>query len=137
MSYVEEVFKGLKRASNFYDTTITIAMSTTSTHCSKPSGVLRVTFFFSKTGNLERHLVTCSDRVKHKHPKKFYNLKETLFEKLDTFNIPLEVSKNCSRTWQYLALSPFVSRKRTPTKRLRLQSGSGSMCPYQFLSRQT
>ena len=25
--------------------------------------------FFSKTGNLERHLVTCSDRVKHIYPK--------------------------------------------------------------------
>ena len=25
--------------------------------------------FFSKTGNLEHHLVTCSDRVKHIYPK--------------------------------------------------------------------
>ena len=44
--------------------------------------------FFSKTGNLERHLVTCSDRVKHIHPKNVYELRETLFEKLDAFNIP-------------------------------------------------
>ena len=28
--------------------------------------------FFSKTGNLERHLVTCSDRVKHIYPKNNY-----------------------------------------------------------------
>ena len=28
--------------------------------------------FFSKTGNLERHLVTCSDRVKHIYPKMFF-----------------------------------------------------------------
>ena len=27
---------------------------------------------FSKTGNLERHLVTCSDRVKHIYPKNVY-----------------------------------------------------------------
>ena len=39
--------------------------------------------FFSKTGNLERHLVTCSDRVKHIYPKNVYELRETLFEKLD------------------------------------------------------
>ena len=44
--------------------------------------------FFSKTGNLERHLVTCSDRVKHIYPKNVYELRETLFEKLDAFNIP-------------------------------------------------
>ena len=44
--------------------------------------------FFSKTGNLERHLVTCSDRVKHSYPKNVYELRETLFEKLDAFNIP-------------------------------------------------
>ena len=44
--------------------------------------------FFSKTGNLERHLVTCSDRVKHIYPKNVYELRETLFEKLDALNIP-------------------------------------------------
>ena len=44
--------------------------------------------FFSKTGNLERHLVTCSDRVKHTYPKNARELRETLFEKLDAFKIP-------------------------------------------------
>ena len=33
--------------------------------------------FFSKTGNLERHLVTCCDRVKHIYPKDVYELRET------------------------------------------------------------
>ena len=44
--------------------------------------------FCSKTGNLERHLITCSDRVKLIYPKNVYELRETLFEKLDAFNIP-------------------------------------------------
>ena len=44
--------------------------------------------YFSKTGNLERHLVTCSDRIKHIYPKNVYELRETLFEKLDAFDIP-------------------------------------------------
>ena len=44
--------------------------------------------FFPKTGNLERYLVTCSDRVKHIYPKTVYELRETFFEKLDAFNIP-------------------------------------------------
>ena len=33
---------------------------------------------FSKTGNLERHLITCSERVKHIYPKNVYQLRETL-----------------------------------------------------------
>ena len=43
--------------------------------------------FFQKPGNLERHLVRCSERVKHVYPKNVYQLRETLFDKLDLFNI--------------------------------------------------
>ena len=49
--------------------------------------------FFWKTGNLERHLVTCSDRVKHIYPKNVYELRETLFEKLDALNIPYRIEQ--------------------------------------------
>ena len=42
---------------------------------------------FQKTGNLERHLVRCSERVKHIFPKNVYQLPETLFDKLDSFDI--------------------------------------------------
>ena len=43
--------------------------------------------YFQKTGNLERHLVRCSERVKHIYPKNVYQLQETLFDKLDSFDI--------------------------------------------------
>ena len=43
--------------------------------------------YFQKTGNLECHLVSCSERVKHIYPKNVYQLRETLFDKLDSFNI--------------------------------------------------
>ena len=43
--------------------------------------------YFQKTGNLERHLVRCSERVKHIYPKNVYQLQETLFDKLDSFHI--------------------------------------------------
>ena len=39
-----------KRVSSYYATTITFATSTTSTHCSKPSDVLRVTHFSQRQG---------------------------------------------------------------------------------------
>ena len=43
--------------------------------------------YFQKTGKLERHLVKCSERVKHIYPKNVYQLQETLFDKLDSFDI--------------------------------------------------
>ena len=43
--------------------------------------------YFQKTGNLEHHLVRCSERVKHIYPKNVYQLRETLFDKLDSFDI--------------------------------------------------
>ena len=43
--------------------------------------------YFQKTGDLERHLVSCSERVKHIYPKNVYQLRETLFDKLDSFGI--------------------------------------------------
>ena len=44
--------------------------------------------YFNRPGNLERHLATCQERVKQVYPKSVYQLKETLFDKLDSFNIP-------------------------------------------------
>ena len=43
--------------------------------------------YFQKTGNLELHSVRCSERVKHIYPKIVYQLRETLLDKLDSFNI--------------------------------------------------
>ena len=43
--------------------------------------------YFQKSGNLERHLVRCSERLKHIHPKNVYQLRETLFDKPDSFDI--------------------------------------------------
>ena len=42
---------------------------------------------FQKTGKLERHLVRCSERVMHIYPKNLYQLREALFDKLDSFDI--------------------------------------------------
>ena len=60
--------------------------------------------FFSKTGNLEQHLVTCSDRVEHIYPKNVYELRETLLEKLDAFNIPY---RNEQKLFKNLAIFDF------------------------------
>ena len=43
--------------------------------------------FFNRTFNLERHLTTCSERVKNVYPMKVYQTQEALFDKLDSFGI--------------------------------------------------
>ena len=43
--------------------------------------------FFNSTFNLERHLTTCSERVKNVYPRNVYQIRETLFDKLDSFGI--------------------------------------------------
>ena len=44
--------------------------------------------FISRTGNLERNLTTCNERVEHVFPKNGYQEQETLIDKSDSFNIP-------------------------------------------------
>ena len=61
---------------------------------------------FSKTGNLERHLITCSERVKHIYPKNVYQLRETLSEKLHSFNIPYREDQ---KMFKNLAVFDFES----------------------------
>ena len=43
--------------------------------------------FLNRTFNLERHLTTCSARVKNVYPKNVYQTQGTLFDKLDSFGI--------------------------------------------------
>ena len=43
--------------------------------------------FVNRTFNFERHLTTCSERVKNVYPRNVYQIRETLFDKLDSFGI--------------------------------------------------
>ena len=43
--------------------------------------------FFSGAFNLERHLTTCSERRRNIHSRNVYHIRETLFDKLDSFSI--------------------------------------------------
>ena len=62
--------------------------------------------FSSKTGNLEGHLTTCSDRAKHIFLKNVYELRETLFEKLVAFKNPY---RNEQQLFKTLAIFDFES----------------------------
>ena len=43
--------------------------------------------FFNRTINRERHLTTCSERVKNVNPKNVYQTQETMFDKMGRFRI--------------------------------------------------
>ena len=51
-------------------------------------------------------MVICSDRVKHVNPKNVYELRKTLFEKLDAFNIPYRTEQ---KLFKRLAIIDFES----------------------------
>ena len=42
---------------------------------------------FNRTFKLERNLTTCSERLKNVYPRNVYQIRETLFDKLDSFGI--------------------------------------------------
>ena len=62
--------------------------------------------FFQNTRNLERHLARCSERVKHIYPKNVYQLRETLFDKLDSFDLQYTDDQ---KLFNNLAVSDFES----------------------------
>ena len=62
--------------------------------------------YFNRPGNLERHLTTCQERVKQVYPKTVYQLKETFFDKLDSFNMP---STDKQQLFKNVALFDFES----------------------------
>ena len=43
--------------------------------------------FFNRTFNLEQHLTTCSKRAKNVYPGNVYQIRETLFDNVDSFGI--------------------------------------------------
>ena len=47
--------------------------------------------FFDKSDKFNTHLPRCKDQVKHIYPKIEYELRETLFEKLEKFSLPVSV----------------------------------------------
>ena len=93
--------------------------------------------FFSKTGNLEQHLVTCSDRVKHIYLKNVYELTETLFEKLDAFNIPLRNEQKLFKNLAIFDLQSICFKEANSYKQTETTTWIGKHVPISVPSRQT
>ena len=67
--------------------------------------------FFNKTGKLERHLVICKDLIEHEYPRNFYQLRETLFDKLDFFFIPYSKEQQLFKILAVFDFESFCVRK--------------------------
>ena len=118
----------MKTVSSFYATTFTFATSTTSTHYSKPSDVLRVTHFSQRRG-IWNDIWLLVVIVLNIFTQRMFTKWEKRFLKSWMHSISfIKMGKNCSRTWQSLTLSPLASRK-SHTSKLRLQHGIGEQVP--------
>ena len=105
MSPVEKVLKKYEKSFKFLRYNNHICYVNNINALSKAFRCATCDTFFSKRGNLERHLVTCSDRVKHIYPENDdYELRETLFGKLNAFNIPY---RNEQKLFKNLAIFDF------------------------------
>ena len=84
--------------------------------------------FFSETASLESPLDTCSQRVKHIYPKNVFELRETLFDKLDSFKIP---NKEEQKLFNNLAASDFepICAKQGSYKEIKTTKWIGKHIP--------
>ena len=95
-------FQMYKRVSNFYTTTIISAPSTTSTDCSKLSGVLRVTHFSQIRGIWNDIWLLVVIVLNIFTQRMFTNCEKRFLKSWMHSTSHKEMSRNCSRTWQNL-----------------------------------
>ena len=88
--------------------------------------------YFQKTRNLERHLVRYSERVKHIYAKNVSQLQETLFDKLESFDIQYTDGQKLFTNLAVSTLNLSVYRKKN-SKTPRRQLGLVNMFQYQSL----
>ena len=73
---------------------------------SNPFVTLFEKLFLNRTSILKRHLTTCSERVKNVYLRSLYQIRETLFDKLDSFGIKYTSEK---KRFKQLAVFDFGS----------------------------
>ena len=67
--------------------------------------------FFRRKFNRKRHLTTCSERVKVVYPRNVYQIRETRFDKLDSFGIKYTSQQKSFKNLAIFDLDRSVSKK--------------------------
>ena len=78
---------------------------------------------------MERHLIICSERVKHIYPKNVYRLRETLFEKLDSFNTPYREDQKLCKNLAVFDLESICVKEETYQENWNYKM-DWRTCPY-------
>ena len=68
--------------------------------------------FFSRTFNLERHLATCDERVKNIYRRNAYQIRGTLFDKLDFFGIKYTSQQKLFRNLAIFDFEPICVQEK-------------------------
>ena len=76
-------------------------------------------------------MITCSERIKHIYAKNVYKLRETLFEKLESFNIPYREDQKLFKNLAVFDFESICVKEKTYNK-LKLQNGLENKSLYQF-----
>ena len=69
--------------------------------------------FFNRTFNWERKLTKCSERVKNVHPRNVYQIRETLFDNLDSFGIKYTSEQKLFRNLAIIDFESICVQKET------------------------
>ena len=69
--------------------------------------------FFNRTFNLERHLTTCSGRMKIVSPRNLHQIRETLFDNLDSFSTKNTNEQKLFKNLAIFDFEPICVQKET------------------------
>ena len=69
--------------------------------------------FSNKTFILERDSTTCRERVKNVYPRNIYQIRETVFDKLDSFGIKYTIEQKLFKTLAIFTFEAICVRKET------------------------
>ena len=85
--------------------------------------------FFNRTFNLKRHLTTCSERVKNVSPRNVYQIRETLFDNLDSFGIKYTSEQKVFENLAIFDFESFCVQEET-FRQTNTTTWIGNMCRY-------
>ena len=92
--------------------------------------------FFSRTSNLERHLSACNERVKIFFSRNVYQLRENLFDKLNSFGIRYTCEQKLFKNLAKFDFESICVQKET-FRDTNTTTWIGNMSRYLYLFLQT
>ena len=77
------------------------------------------------------------ERVNYIYPKNIYQLRKTVFEKLDSFNVLYRKDQKLFKNFAVFDFESICVKEEMYIEELKLQNGLENKSPYRFQFRQT